>query len=231
MDTKILAVCTGARLAAAELYAPHLSVAMSAYQIDAKPLRAAMFLANAGHESGRLTTVVESLNYSVSALMLNFGRHRISEADARAYGRTPTCAADQVAIANCVYGGAWGVKNLGNVRFGDGWLMRGRGLFQSTGRANAARLTARLRSRFPGLAVPDFEVMPEALSLPQWAALSAADFWDGRGLNALADRGDFDGCCDSINLGSKTVKVGDSNGWQERLELFDAGKSALGIAP
>ena len=40
------------------------------------------------------------------------------------------------------------------------------------------------------------------------------------GLNAIADTGDFDGYCDTINRGRKTAKEGDANGYHERLALF-----------
>jgi putative chitinase len=122
-----------------------------------------------------------------------------------------------------------GRLDLGNTRPGDGSRFRGHGLLQTTGRANHAAVRDRLRKRFPAMGVPDFEADPTALALPPWGALSAADYWDMRGLNGWADKGDFDGVCDLINRGRKTAVVGDSNGWEERKRLFAAAKLALGV--
>jgi putative chitinase len=82
-----------------------------------------------------------------------------------------------------------GRANLGNTQPGDGERFKGRGLIQTTGRANYARLRDRLRQR--GVQCPDFEAEPEALEQPHWAAWSAADYWDMRSINAAADAADF----------------------------------------
>jgi putative chitinase len=120
-----------------------------------------------------------------------------------------------------------GRKDLGNVSEGDGIRYRGRGLLQITGRYNYASIRDRLRARFPDLGVPDFEAEPEKLALPQWAALTAADYVDREGLNAVADSGDYDGYCDIINRGHKTKAMGDSNGYAQRLALFQAAQEAF----
>lgn len=129
------------------------------------------FLGQVMHESGRLQRTVENLNYSVDALLSMFGRHRISEADARRYGRTSGQAANQEAIANIIYGGEWGRKNLGNTQPGDGWKFRGHGFIQLTGRAAHQ-------------AFADFMGMPELMDRPDriatdmhLAAHAAAWFW------------------------------------------------------
>jgi len=101
-----------------------LTHAMERYQITT-PLRQAHFLAQIGHESNGLKSVTESLNYSVDGLLKTFSRSRISEADAKKYGRTATQSANQQMIANTVYGGEWGLKNLGNSQQGDGFKFRG----------------------------------------------------------------------------------------------------------
>lgn len=230
MDAFALAVCAGSTPELANVYGPHLMVGMPHYGISDSKRRIAMFLANIGHETIGLSRVTESLNYSVEALLKTFRRTRISEADARAFGRTAIRPADQRSIANRVYGGAWGKKNLGNTHPDDGWNFRGRGLFQSTGRSNAELLTVRLRENFPHLAVPDFAANPAALSEPVWAALSACDYAARCGLNAFADAGDFDGYCDAINIGRKTAPIGDSNGWHDRRRLFVCASNALAAA-
>ena len=83
--------------------------------------------------------------------------------------------------------------DLGNTIKGDGFRYRGRGLLQTTGRANYRSLSRRL-----GV---DFEAKPELLAEYKWAALSAADYWDSRKLNALADLGDFERITRKINGG------------------------------
>ena len=56
MDALTLAICTGAKLERARLFADLLSAGMAFYSIDT-PLQQAAFLANVGHESGRLQSV------------------------------------------------------------------------------------------------------------------------------------------------------------------------------
>ena len=82
---------------------------------------------------GSYVPIVENLNYSYSALRAKFPI-RITVAQAQRYGRTAQHPADQETIALIIYGGTWGARNLGNTQPGDGWLMRGRGLPQLTGR-------------------------------------------------------------------------------------------------
>lgn len=117
--------------------------------------------------------------------------------------------------------------DLGNTQPGDGVKFKGHGDIQTTGRKNHALARDRLRKRFPDLKVPDFEVSPELLALPQWAALSACDYWDMRDLNAHADVANFDSCCDIVNRGRVTAELGDSNGFAQRLDLFIAGMRYL----
>lgn len=182
----------GARPAEAEKFLPFLQGACKAYDITS-PRRLAGFLSQIGHESAGFTRLTESLDYSVDAILSTFGRHRISEADARRLGRTRTQPANQEGIANLIYGGAWGLTNLGNVAPGDGWRFIGRGLKQLTGRSNYTRCGKALGE--------DFIAHPDRLLMPVNAALSAGWFWATNGCNALADAGDVPALTKRINGG------------------------------
>jgi len=197
---------SGARAAEAEKFLPFLQGTMKAYDITS-PQRIAGFLSQIGHESAGFTSLTENLNYSVEALLSLFGRHRISEADAKRYGRAPGQKADQQAIANTVYGGEWGRKNLGNTQPGDGWRFRGRGLKQLTGRDNYKRCGDAIGENFI-----DY---PDRLLEPVNAALSAGWFWSVNKLNAAADRGDVRAMTKIIN--------GGFNGLDKRTALYDQG--------
>lgn len=185
-----LAACTGATLGRASPWLGPLSDAMEAFEINT-PARIAAFLANVGHESGRLVYRKEI------------------------WGPTK---------AQLTYEGRVG---LGNVRPGDGFRYLGRGPIQVTGRANYIATRDKLRALSPQ--TPDFEARPELLEDPRWGSFAAGLYWHTHGINAFADAGDFDGCCDVINRGRKTEKAGDSNGYADRLALWTAGKKALGI--
>ena len=104
-----------------------------------------------------------------------------------------------------------GRADLGNTVPGDGSKYRGRGLIQITGRANYAACGEAL-----GL---DLINRPELLEQPQYAAMSAAWFWSIKGLNTLADQGDFVKITRRIN--------GGTNGMADRQALYDKALEVL----
>jgi len=173
------------------------------FEID-RVRRVAAFIAQMAHESG-LKPRRENLNYSVEGLLKNFGRHRISEADARRFGRTAKQKANQEAIANCIYGGEWGRENLGNIRPGDGWFFRGVGPLQLTGRDNLERFAAAL-----GLALE--VALPYARTL-EGGIMAAAWFWKENDINRLADTPGVEDESKRINNGT--------NGLADRRARFD----------
>lgn len=119
----------------AEKIAGHINVICPQYGINTADILHE-FLANLVHECDEFTDYEEGLNYSVQGLIDGFKRHRISIEDANRYGRSAKHPADQKAIGNIIYGGEWGKKNLGNILPGDGFMFRGSGSIQITGRAN-----------------------------------------------------------------------------------------------
>ena len=158
------------------------------------PERQAGFIGQCQHESGNFKRVRENLNYSAHALKSMFGKHRISHEDADKYGRTDDHAADKRMIANCIYGGEWGAKNLGNTEPDDGWNYSGRGVIQLTGRANYQQLSDAV-----GV---DFVASPHLLEQPEYAILSAGWFWDSKKLNQYADQQDWLTVTKRINGGT-----------------------------
>jgi len=104
-----------------------------------------------------------------------------------------------------------GRKDLGNTEPGDGVRFKGRGLIQVTGRANYAKCG-------DALSLPLLE-QPELLEMPRHACRSAAWFWKSRGLNELADKGDFKLITKRIN--------GGFNGYADRLAVFNRAQQVL----
>lgn len=95
----------------------------------------AHFLGQVHLETGGFHFGRESMDYTPQALLKRF-KGRITEKEAWKFGRTSNQPADQKNIANIVYGGEWGKKILGNTSPMDGWLYRGNGAIQLTGRHN-----------------------------------------------------------------------------------------------
>lgn len=155
-------------------------------------LRLIHFFAQVTHESG-FKPALENLNYSPAGLKSTFSRQRISAADCDRLGRASGHPADQEAIANLVYGGAWGQTNLGNNQAGDGWRFRGRGLIQLTGRANYKRTS------------PAYEINPDLVATAAGSVKAAVDFWRTRAINAAADADDVDAVTHLVNGGQTGI--------------------------
>ncbi len=79
-----------------------------------------------------------------------------------------------------------GRADLGNTQAGDGVRFRGRGIFQTTGRGNYLQLGIKKGRR------DLFINTPELLEQPEYAVWSACEYWQGRGLNDVANHADGD---------------------------------------
>jgi predicted chitinase len=163
------------------LWIEPLKAACRRFGID-KEREICSFLANIAVESRGLTQLTESLNYSVQGLLKTFNRNRISEADAKRLGRkpgeAPLSAQRQEELADLLYGGEWGKKNLGNTEPGDGWKFRGYGPKQLTGRDNCERF-----GKAVGVELDD---VPAYLRTREGGCLGAGWYWQSHGLDAFA---------------------------------------------
>lgn len=179
------------------------------------PLRIAHALAQQCVETGRFNTLVESLNYSVTGLRGTFSKTRISDADCQRLGRKvgegPLSPERQSQIANIVYGGTFGKRELGNTKPDDGWMFRGRGAKQTTGRANYSAVKA-----ITGL---DVLAHPELLENPDLGIQAACIFWKDKVCNPFADADDIEGLTRRVN--------GGTNGLAERKVALKRAKEIL----
>jgi putative chitinase len=151
------------------------------YSIDT-PKRQAAFIGQCAHESNNFRVLEENLHYSASALMRVWPSRFPDINTAEKYANNPE------KIANKVYAG-----RMGNTEEGDGWKYHGRGLIQLTGRENYANCGFNLGVDLIG--------DPNQLLDPAYAVLSAAWFWNKKGLNTLADSQDYETMTKRINGG------------------------------
>ena len=166
-----------------------LNKALPKYGIDT-PQRIAGFVSQCAHESGDFTTLSENLNYREETLLRVFPRYfAAGRANAAEFARNPEKLANYVYMdKNRSASGA-----LGNVKDGDGWRFRGRGLKQLTGRSNYERFAK------------DYDMTAEQaaewLETKEGALASALWFWNTNKLNAVADTGSVAALTKRINGG------------------------------
>ena len=164
------------------------------YKINT-PLRLSHFLAQCHHESNGFKVAEENLNYSEQGLLKTFKKYFTPE-QANEY------AHNKVKIASRVYANRMG---NGDEASQDGWLYRGRGYIQLTGKDNYAAFNDQ---------VPEYILKNPDLVATQYPMLSAAWFWDKNKINEIIDN---DGSVSDV-----TRKVnGGLNGYEERHELFE----------
>ncbi|WP_125358899.1 hypothetical protein [Stenotrophomonas sp. 278] len=171
------------------------------------------FLAHTSVESQGFTRIRENLGYSAQRLLAVFpGRNGLKTLDqAKAI-----VARGRDGIAEAIYGGAWGAKNLGNTQPGDGAKFAGLSLIHLTGRAN---VTAYSQARYGGDRVVRDPSMLERL--PD-AALAAGWYWQWRDCGEPARRDDLEGSTRKVN--------GGLNGLAERRVALAQAKKLFRIA-
>lgn len=177
------------------------------YEINT-PNRIAGFVAQCAHESTNFTALEENLNYSEAQLLKTFGRYfgPAPKRNAKEYARKPEM------IANYVYMDEFRVSKMGNVKPGDGWLFRGRGLKQLTGRENYTNFGKSI-----GMTAEEAAVY---VATEKGAIESACWFWNRNKLNAVADTGDI------VKM-TKIINGGDI-GLADRKKRYEAALAILG---
>lgn len=167
------------------------------FQINT-PLRLAHFLAQCSHESGNFRAVHENMNYSVEGLKKIFPKYFPGNL-AESYARNPE------KIASKVYGGRMG---NGDESTKEGFLFRGRGYIQLTGKSNYAAF---------GKAIGEDTVKNPDLVATHYPLASAAWFFSKNGLNVISDRGS-----DELTVTAVTRRVnGGVIGLKDRLKHFN----------
>ena len=165
-----LAACVRRNHHVAELYEAMCEV-LPRYEITSVD-RVAAFLAQCGHESADFTILQENLKYTAEQLHRVWPSRFPTVESAQPYNRNAE------AIANKVYSGRMG---NGDEASGEGWLYRGRGAIQLTGKSNYTAFANHI-----GQSLEQAVAYTETLA---GAVESAAFFWHRNGLNALDDFG------------------------------------------
>lgn len=163
------------------------------------PLRLAHFLAQCSHESGGFQVLTENLNYSAERLVEVFNRH-FDTGTAKSYAHAPELIASKV-YANRNGNGAEESK--------DGFLYRGRGFIQLTGKDNYTEFFNYIESLEGKVTNPD-------LVATKYPLLSAYYYFTHHNIWLLCDDGK------SIDVITKITKKinGGINGLDDRAKRF-----------
>lgn len=202
------------RAAAAQIdavTASHIAL-FAAFGIDKNSFRRDFFLAQIGHESGGLSIERENLNYSPQRLMIVWPGRFPTLASAQPFAGNPQ------KLANSVYS----IRNgNGPESSGDGFLFRGRGYMQLTGREGYREAGSRA-----GL---DLVGNPDLVFAPAHALNVALAFWKWKGANAVCDSGDFKAVTKIVNGG--TIGMPEREAWLDKVRRVLAVPLPRKLAP
>lgn len=176
----------------------------------AKPITLTVdILVQCGADSAACVKYVDSLNellplYGITTLL------RLAHFLAQLIWESDKMRATHEYASGAAYEGR---TDLGNIQKGDGIRYKGRGGFQTTGRANYTAFAKRYAI--------DCVNHPELLEQPRWWVVSALYYWQSRNLSLVADKDD----------GVKVTKLinGGVNGLAQRMALLV--KCKLALAP
>lgn len=181
----------------------HMMSIVDKYKIT-NPLRLAHFMSQIAHESGNFKFTTENLNYSKESLLKVFPKY-FNATNVDAYARNPE------KIGSKVYGGRMG---NGIEATKEGFVFRGRGYLQLTGKENYTAF-----SKFIG---EDCVANPDLVST-KYPMDSAVWFFDKNKLWDICDKGRTP---DIVTLVTKRVNGG-THGLEDRLSKFNTFISLL----
>lgn len=199
---------------------------LTKFGINRNRQRFCHFMAQVGHECGGFTIVEESGAYSAKGIMNIFGvgRHSaaVTEGEAQRIAALPVAERGKVLFER-VYGPEKSprkARDLGNTKPGDGYLYRGRGFLQITGRS-----AYREMGKSIGI---DLEAEPDRAGDPIGALMTAAAFWDSRKLNTFADQNNIEIITKRINGGQNGLDDRRSK-YRQALKIWgDDGEASRG---
>lgn len=175
------------------------------YEINT-PNRIAGFFAQCGHESMNFTALSENLNYRAETLEKLFSKY-FSKAGRNAadYAKQPE------KIANVIYANRMG---NGDTASGEGYLFRGRGVIQLTGKDNYSAFASSIKMTLPD--VIDY------VQTKKGALESACWYWNSRNINAACDVNDITKMTKLVN--------GGTIGLEDRRKHYEQALAVLGGA-
>ena len=177
LSTSVLINTYRCKLSTAQAWAPVLGAAARFCDADLDSNRLACFLAQVGHESGRLRYTREIWGPTAQQLRYDYG----------------TTLAKT--LGNFRPGD-------GKLFMGRGLIqITGRLNYRMASLRMKKFLSQHAADKAAIPEVPDFEEAPTELERPYWAAMSAALYWNTRNLNTYADAHDFVGLTHRINGG------------------------------
>jgi putative chitinase len=181
-------MCLRASAAGLAPYVGPINATLAKFKIDT-PTRAAFFLANLLVETGEFSTMRENMDYTADRMKAVWGARFFPDNLDKQLEHKP------VELANYIYADLTRPPGfrMGNDKPGDGWKYRGWGALQTTGKSETQAYLKR-----HGLPL---DTDPDQLLKPDIALDAAGDEWDAKGLNAVADTGDFQAVVQSINGG------------------------------
>jgi len=183
MEPQQLSEACGIDLSHAEVLIEPMESVFKMYDIST-PERQASFIAQCGHESDGFRFMEENLNYRAESLLKTWPSH-FNHSNVAEYAHNPE------KIASRAYANRMG---NGDEESQEGWLYRGRGFLQLTGKNNYEAVSNDLQI--------DFVSNPDAVGTVEGAMATAGWFWEKHNLNKYADSGDFVGMTKKINGGT-----------------------------